>query len=139
MESWAADGARHGIRYAYPLLDKRVVEFALSLPGHVFLDERWDRLFFRQAAEPFLPANVCWQSAKQDPARAEPLIQALKAAWISVGTRLQQEGTWPARARYVDMPALIAALDPERVQKRQRLARLVQAMEFLGTENLPPD
>ncbi|PKN94111.1 MAG: hypothetical protein CVU44_06835 [Chloroflexi bacterium HGW-Chloroflexi-6] len=32
VESWAAWSARLGMRHAYPLLDKRLVEFALSMP-----------------------------------------------------------------------------------------------------------
>ena len=33
MEGWAASGARRGIEYRYPLLDRRLLEFALGLRG----------------------------------------------------------------------------------------------------------
>ena len=36
-EDWAQTGARHGLAFVFPLLDRRVVEFALSLPSELFL------------------------------------------------------------------------------------------------------
>lgn len=39
MEGWAASGARPGIEYAHPLLDRRVLEFALGLPRSIGLVE----------------------------------------------------------------------------------------------------
>lgn len=32
VEDWAQTGARHGLAFAFPLLDRRLVEFSLSLP-----------------------------------------------------------------------------------------------------------
>ncbi|MGB6492918.1 MAG: asparagine synthase-related protein, partial [Methylocella sp.] len=37
VEVWAQTGARHGLAFAFPLLDRRVVEFSLSLPSALFL------------------------------------------------------------------------------------------------------
>lgn len=36
IEDWAASGARRGIEYRYPLLDRRLLEFALGLPPEQF-------------------------------------------------------------------------------------------------------
>ena len=36
IEGWAASGARHGIAYRYPLLDRRLLELALGLPPEQF-------------------------------------------------------------------------------------------------------
>ena len=43
MEGWAASGAHHGIEYRYPLLDRRVLEFALGLPPEQYRRGRWSR------------------------------------------------------------------------------------------------
>ena len=75
MEGWAASGARRGIEYRYPLLDRRLLELALGLPPGQFRRGRWGRWLMRHAlgachagssircfpAEgPVLPPEVCW-------------------------------------------------------------------------------
>lgn len=137
MESWAADGARFGIKYAYPLLDRRVVEFALSLPDHVFIDGQYKRLFFRQAMAPFLPASVCWHETKSDPARSTPVMKSFKQAFVSIGRQLAQRGIQSPKTAYIDMDRLLHDLATDEVAKRDRMGRLVIAMEFLGTEYIP--
>ena len=57
-EIWAQCGARHGLAFAFPLLDKRVVEFSLSLPSELFLRDGFRRRPFRDAMADVLPAQV---------------------------------------------------------------------------------
>ncbi|MBL6938496.1 MAG: hypothetical protein ISS15_02760 [Alphaproteobacteria bacterium] len=57
-EAWAQTGARHGLAYAFPLLDRRVVEFALSLPSELFLSGGFRRRPFRDAMQDVLPEKV---------------------------------------------------------------------------------
>ena len=71
MEEWAASGARHGIEYRYPLLDRRVLEFALSLPAEQYRRGRWSRWLMRRALDPVLPREVCWNPSKEDAGRFE--------------------------------------------------------------------
>ncbi|MEM6479903.1 MAG: asparagine synthase-related protein, partial [Pseudomonadota bacterium] len=44
VEGWAVAGARYGIEYRYPMLDRRVMEFALSIPRPLFRSLEWNRL-----------------------------------------------------------------------------------------------
>lgn len=57
-EVWAQIGARHGLAYAFPLLDRRVVEFALSLPSEYYLSGGFRRRLFRDAMRDVLPQKV---------------------------------------------------------------------------------
>ena len=57
-EVWAQIGARHGLAFAFPLLDRRVVEFSLSLPSDMFLNNGFRRRPFREAMIDVLPALV---------------------------------------------------------------------------------
>lgn len=134
IESWATDGAAFGIRYTYPLLDRRVVEFALSLPDHVFIDENHKRLFFRQAMAPILPHNACWEVTKADPARVDPLIMSMQEAYVALGQQLKQQGTKSAKADYIDMDRFIDDLQADKISNRTRKGKIVLAMEFLGPE-----
>ena len=68
MESWASHGASLGITYAYPLLDQRLVEFALSIPDYLFFQNGWKRYLYRVALEGILPDSLRWNKKKEDPA-----------------------------------------------------------------------
>lgn len=56
MESWAALGRKFGINYAYPYLDKRIVEFALSIPSSLYFKNEQSRYLYRLSTEKYLPA-----------------------------------------------------------------------------------
>ena len=66
-EVWAQTGARHGLAFAFPLLDRRVVEFALSLPSAMFLSGGFRRRPFRDAMKDVLPAPVRLRHQKYMP------------------------------------------------------------------------
>lgn len=57
-ESWAHGGRRFGLTYAHPMQDRRVVEFALSLPPEFFNSGGIHRRIFRGIAAELLPAEV---------------------------------------------------------------------------------
>jgi asparagine synthase (glutamine-hydrolysing) len=66
-EVWAHIGARHGLAFAFPLLDRRVVEFSLSLPSELFLRGGFRRRAFRDAMADVLPESVRWRHQKYRP------------------------------------------------------------------------
>jgi asparagine synthase (glutamine-hydrolysing) len=80
-ESWAAAGARAGVGYRYPLLDRRLVDFALSCPPACYRGGGWDRVMFRRAVEPFVPLQLAW-----NPVKLEPVLMSLVLA-AGVGRR----------------------------------------------------
>ena len=78
MESWAAHGAAIGLRYSFPLLDRRIMEFALSLPGRMFFQDGWKRWLYRTAMEGVLPDEVRWNPQKFDNAAESHLRSVLR-------------------------------------------------------------
>ena len=110
IEGWAASGARHGIEYRYPLLDRRLLEFALGLPPEQFRRGQWTRWLMRHALCAILPAEVCWSTSKADPARLDPLLDAFDEALPALSRILAERANPPSRAGYVDMPRLRARL-----------------------------
>jgi asparagine synthase (glutamine-hydrolysing) len=66
-EHWALMAARHGLAYTFPMLDRRVVEFALSLPSALFLRGGFKRRVFRDAMEGVLPELIRWRHPKLMP------------------------------------------------------------------------
>ena len=131
MEGWAASGARHGIEYRYPLLDRRVLEFALGLPPEQYRRGRWSRWLMRRALDPVLPPEVCWNADKRDPARLKPLRDTFTESLPAVRRLIEERPTPPSRARYLDMPRLLAELDPERWRATGGSAPVANALRFL--------
>jgi asparagine synthase (glutamine-hydrolysing) len=55
---YAIMAARHGLAVSFPLLDRRIVDFVLSLPVHQFLADGQSRQPFRRAMRGVLPDPV---------------------------------------------------------------------------------
>jgi len=66
-EAWAQTGAQHGLAFAFPLLDRRVVEYALSLPSALFFRGGFRRRPFRDAMTGVLPERVRLRHQKYMP------------------------------------------------------------------------
>ena len=54
----------------FPFMDKRLIEFCLSLPPEQKLNQGWSRIVLRRAMEGILPAKVQWRGGKTTPAAA---------------------------------------------------------------------
>nr|WP_319573301.1 asparagine synthase-related protein [uncultured Draconibacterium sp.] len=82
MESWNILGKMHGVKYVYPLLDKRVVEFALSMPENLFYKQGISRYLYRKAVTPYLPKELLYKQKPPETYRVKHLLntqmQALK-------------------------------------------------------------
>lgn len=66
VESWAVTGNRMGLEYRYPLLDRRIVEFALGLSPIHFLKGGLGRYVFREAIKGLIPDSVRLASKADD-------------------------------------------------------------------------
>ena len=131
IEGWAASGARRGLEYRYPLLDRRVLEFALGLPAEQFRRGKWTRWVMRHALRSVLPPDICWHPGKEDPARLEPLLDAFAGALPVVRRMLEERVEPPARAGYIDMLRLCERLDADRFRANPQLAPICNALQFL--------
>ena len=94
MEHWAASGARNGLVYRYPMLDKRLVEFALGtkpakLPGN---DQR--RSLFRRAVGDLLPPSIDWEPVKREPTTAMALQKEYIRAHTDWARHLASQTGW---------------------------------------------
>lgn len=61
---YAVLAARHGLAVSFPMLDRRVVDFMLSLPVHLFLADGYARQPFRRAMKGILPERVRLSTSK---------------------------------------------------------------------------
>ena len=74
IESWETGGLTQGIEYCYPLLDKRLLEFAVGIPGEFFEKNGTRRYILKKAIEDLIPSSILWQSTKREPQRVRRLL-----------------------------------------------------------------
>ncbi len=67
LESQAWRAARHGLRYVFPLLDWRLLEFAAGLPARLQLHGGMRRALFRTAVADLLPQEILRRPRKLNP------------------------------------------------------------------------
>ena len=130
-DGWATSGARHGIEYGYPLLDRRLLEFALGLPPEQYRRGAGSRCLMRQALGALLPATVCRQTWKSDPARFGAFTKAVDGSLPAVRKILATRSEPPARSAYLDMSRLTTSLESGRPRAGARDGALVKALRFL--------
>ncbi len=84
IESWNVSGKLNKMEYRYPLLDKRIVEFALGIPENLFRQNGKGRFLFRRAIEGLLPQEIIYSDTKYEPKRVTNYMstsQKAQRAW----------------------------------------------------------
>lgn len=103
LEELGRAAAAAQVEPRYPLLDKRVVEFCLSLPSNQRLSEGWGRAVFRRAMNRIVPDEIRWRGGK---AR---FIGIFEQRLRSQGRELLDAtimGTHPDVTHYFNLPVL---------------------------------
>lgn len=129
LEGYAA--TRHDIEYRYPLLDRRLLEFAIGLPAEQFRRGPWGRWLMRHALRSVLPPEICWKPNKDNPAQADPVVEALMGAFPALRQRIAARAETMSRARYVDIPRLLEHLTPARFPVKTGFTPVSKALAFL--------
>jgi asparagine synthase (glutamine-hydrolysing) len=108
IESFALAGFESGLEYAYPLLDRRIVEFALGLPPEMYDQKNKSRYLFRYAMEGLLPEKIRWGSFKDEPRRVKRLLELYEETaklWLKLHGkegRLSSYISYEALTQYID-------------------------------------
>jgi asparagine synthase (glutamine-hydrolysing) len=108
MEHWAASGARHGLVYRYPMLDKRLIEFALGTSNSKLSRNDQRRSLFRRAVGDLLPSSIDWEPVKHEASTLMALQNEFLRAHSDWAHHLACEPALSPATRFVD-PARIQA------------------------------
>ena len=120
-DAWAQIGAAKGIRYRYPLLDRRVIDFALGAPPEVWARrEGLNRWLLRRALAGLLPDPVRLGNYKRDPLCAQNMKRRWREGVSEVSAQIRSQLEQQPLAEFLDLKRLSAALQPERLAQRQR-------------------
>lgn len=120
LELFSSIGAQYGIEYRYPLLDRRLLEFALGLPPTQFLHGRWNRWLMRSALGPMLPSEIVWNPSKNEIIRYEQQSDAGTEALPLIRREVAARIGTLNRSRYVDVPRLLESLEEMRFRSPRR-------------------
>lgn len=66
LEGLDKTAAAFGVELRYPFLDKRLVEFCVSLPAEQKMQLGWTRMILRRGMEGILPKEIQWRGDKGD-------------------------------------------------------------------------
>jgi asparagine synthase (glutamine-hydrolysing) len=100
-DRWSILGARHGVAFSYPLVDRRIIDFILSLPLDRFVDGGFARQPFRNAMAGILPESIRWRTTKYSPFPEIP--QNLACAAPGLLRRLENLRRNPSARDIVDV------------------------------------
>ena len=132
-ETLAASGARFGVEYRFPLLDRRLLEFALGLPPEQFRRGNTSRWLMRHAAQSLLPSDCCRRLAKDDARMLLDVPEDMEAGvLLAVRRALEAGSAAPTRTRYVDMSRLLASPGHGPAMSTQEKMAFRHALSFLG-------
>ena len=119
IEDWATSGARYGLSYSYPLLDKRLLTFCLGLPSQCLYQDGERRALFRRAMKGALPEDVRLKSTKDEPANIALAKRLVPEGLCRLFEQTQPWTPDPPVATYIDVDRLrtvLAERDPYKLR-----------------------
>lgn len=139
IEYWAASALEKNVEYRYPLLDKRIVEFALGIPEDLFgLRKGHRRYFFRSAISKFLPEHIAWEakmSEKEHMKRWLILWDETLRVWIE-----KNKNTDTSKNMYMDRKKMIEDIktyySPHRKEVEKSVSRIVASILMSNIKNV---
>jgi asparagine synthase (glutamine-hydrolysing) len=115
IEDWATSGARYGLSYSYPLLDKRLLTFCLGLPSHCLYQDGERRALFRRVMKGALPEYVRLKGNKHEPAHRAIAERVVPEGFCRLFEQKRPRIPNPPVAAYIDIARLqtvLAERDP---------------------------
>ncbi|MFZ5707113.1 MAG: asparagine synthase-related protein [Pseudomonadota bacterium] len=124
--------ARHGIAVSFPMLDRRVVDFILSLPMHRLLADGYARQPFREAMRGILPERLRTTEAKVGLFDQRFMLYAERRSTLLAEVDRLQALALPILSEMFDLEALRAGL--ERIPTSDEIAdRASRGTRIVGT------
>lgn len=77
LETLDLVASAYGVEFRFPMMDRRLMELCLSLPGHMKTRRGWTRYLLRRGLDGGLPPRVQWRTGKAD--FTEFIVDGLRA------------------------------------------------------------
>lgn len=135
IEYWAGSAWQYRVQYVYPLLDKRIVEFALSAPPTFFRQKGMGRFLFREACVGILPDEIRLTSSKMEPKRVARLVHLCLSGLSEYVAFFEADKEFKESLEnqpYVNLKEFFSALEQaNRIPENDLLARAYAVRELL--------
>ena len=105
---FATMAARYGLAFSFPLLNRKVVEFALSLPATWHIHKGWKRSLYREAMEGILPRSIQWRHTKLVPLPG--ILYEFAKERTALAERVEQLESHTAVSQIFDLQRIRAAV-----------------------------
>ncbi len=112
IESWSAASKIDRLEYAYPLLDKRILEFMMQVPTKFFVHEGKGRYLFRSAMKNIVPDHILWSNTKYEHKRVDKLSLLLKQIF-----EIYKDSYGIKTSRYINTEKLYKAFEELELSK----------------------
>ena len=111
IERWSAAAMAKKVEYAYPLLDKRIAEFALAIPEELFsIRNGTTRSFFKESLKGLMEHDIIWSRKGNDFHANRKKLQLFKDSfriWYEKnGTRYNSNDS-----EYINIDKLLSTLE----------------------------
>ncbi len=137
IESWALLAFSHRFEYRYPLLDKRIVEFAMGIPEELFYPkEGKKRTLFKNAVSHLLPSDIVWFTKPHEVKVGHILLEKYTEAAKILQRESKREKYKPNKNKYLKDELMKQTLDTFDFEKSEvkELANMVMAIMLLTSK-----
>ena len=110
VQAWYTLGRDHGMDYRYPLLDRRLLELAISLPRSFFHHPVYDRYQFRIGLTSIVPDQQQWTVSKVVNHVEEEDMSAHETAMPIAKARILDDPAWATPVPWFDIDLIHAYL-----------------------------
>ncbi len=133
IENFCYLAAEYGLQYTYPLLDRDLVEFCLSLPQHMFFKNGKTRWVYRQAFSDLFSEELISNRKKTDQGRFDYKDQQLKVFHEESKERLMNkldEQAWDEQILNIGSIQDLCTIKWKTLSPHEK-TEVVSALEFL--------
>jgi asparagine synthase (glutamine-hydrolysing) len=110
LECWYAAGKMQKLEYSYPLLDKRIIEFSLTIPEALYDKQNgFSRTFFRDAIAGLIEPEIVWARKGTDLYSSR---ERLRIYYLSLKLWVERNRSKAhGDSKYIDGGKIVSTLD----------------------------
>lgn len=129
--SWSIVGAAHRVQYVYPMLDRRLIDFVLGVPPHLFDTSGPDRAMMRNTVHGVAPDVISKRALKFEQSTMNSRLSILRDTYKDMMHLVEDEDPQGPRAELIDLPRLRSALSVFVSGGQQQTDKAIKALHFL--------
>ena len=140
LDNIALLGAYNGVRYVVPFLDYRVVDYAVSIPRHLYVKNGKNRYIFREAFKDIMPDSLYSLMGKEDNSKKN---YPPKEDWYTEYAQIKQQvykkldrDYWSRYLNYDEIDKWMEKGKPSDKERRQDMNKLMNLHYCAMAQNL---